>query len=137
MSSHTLFKPAKTLNNEIGNSPETSYPKDMRLATLLSICPTDHEKELGAQQHLFPDYAQMRAHIDTVISSRTRGPAPMMVGSLNEEAGSHNASGDEFVESEDGEVYRLEISNGKRVLTKPWYDVSKGNTKGGGKAKTD
>ena len=30
-------------------------PKDMRLAVLLSMCPTDLEKELTAQQHLFPD----------------------------------------------------------------------------------
>ena len=42
-------------------------PEDMRLAILLSMCPTDLEKELTAQQHLFPDYAQMKAH------SRTRG----------------------------------------------------------------
>ena len=28
-------------------------PKDMRLAMLLSMCPTDLEKELTAQQHLF------------------------------------------------------------------------------------
>ena len=33
-------------------------PKDMRLAILLSTCPTDPEKELAAQQHLFPDHAQ-------------------------------------------------------------------------------
>ena len=30
-------------------------PKDMRLAVLLSMCPTELEKELTAQQHLFPD----------------------------------------------------------------------------------
>ena len=30
-------------------------PKDMRLAVLLSMCPTDLEKELTAQQHLFQD----------------------------------------------------------------------------------
>ena len=49
-------------------------PEDMRLAILLSMCPTDLEKELTAQQHLFPDCAQMKAHIVTVINSRTRGP---------------------------------------------------------------
>ena len=42
------------------------------------MCPTDREGELTAQQHLFPDYAQMRAHIMKVIHSRTRGPTPMM-----------------------------------------------------------
>ena len=41
----------------------------MRLAVLLSTC-TDLEKELTAQQHLFPDYAQMKAHIVTIINSR-------------------------------------------------------------------
>ena len=35
----------------------------MRLAVRLSLFPTDLEKELTAQQHLFPDYAQIRAHI--------------------------------------------------------------------------
>ena len=32
-------------------------PKDMRRAILLSMCPTDLEKGLTAQQHLFPDCA--------------------------------------------------------------------------------
>ena len=35
-------------------------PWCVRLATLLSMCPTGLEKELTAQQHLFPGYAQMR-----------------------------------------------------------------------------
>ena len=48
--------------------------KDMRLGILLAMCPTDLEKELTAHFHLFPDYAQTRAHIVTVISSHTRGP---------------------------------------------------------------
>ena len=97
------------------------------------------QKELTAQQHQFPYNAQMRAHIVTVINSRTRGPAPviMMVGNLSEEASSHVAGSDEFVESEDGELYRLEIRNGKKVFTKLRYDVSKGNAKSGGKGKTD
>ena len=42
-------------------------PNDMRLATLFSMCPTDLETELTAQQHLFPDSAQMRSNIMTVI----------------------------------------------------------------------
>ena len=50
-------------------------PEDIRLAILLSMCPTDLEKELAAQQFLFPDYAQMKAHIVRVIDSRTRGLA--------------------------------------------------------------
>ena len=112
-------------------------PKDMRLAILLSMCPTDLEKELTAQQHLFPDYAQMRAHIVTVINSRTRGPAPMMIGNVNDEASSRDAGSEEFIESEDGELYRLEIRNGKKVFTKSRHDSSKSNTKGGGKGRTD
>ena len=84
-------------------------PKDMRLPILLSLCPTDLEKELTAQPHLFPDHAQMRAHIVTVINGRTGGPAPMMMGNLNEEASKHDARSDEFVD--------LEIRNGKKVFT--------------------
>ena len=112
-------------------------PKDMRLAILLSMCPADLERELTAQQHLFPDYAQMRAHIVTVINNRTRGPAPMMIGNLNDEASSRDAGSEEFMESEDGELYRLEIRNGKKVFTKSRHDSSKSNTKGGGKGRTD
>ena len=112
-------------------------PKDMRLASLLSVCPTDLEKELTAQQHFFPDYAQMRAHFVTVINSRTRGLAPMMMINLSDEDSNHKASSDESVESEDGELYRLEIRNGKKVFTKSRHDSSKRNTKGGGKGGTD
>ena len=115
-------------------------PKDMRLAILLSMCPTDLEKELTSQQHLFPDYAQMKAHIVTVINSRTRGLAPMMMGNLSDDDSSHVASShasDESVEGEDGELYRLEIRNGKKIFTKSTYSSSKGHTKGGGKGKTD
>ena len=65
----------------------------MRLAVLLSPGPTHLEQELATQQHLFPDYA----HVVTVICSRTRGPAPMMMGNLNEEADNHDAGCEEFV----------------------------------------
>ena len=109
--------------------------KDMRLAILLSVCPTDLQKEWTAQQHLFPDYAQMKAHIVTVIKGRTRGLAPMMIGNLSDEDGNHHASSDESVESEDGELYRLEIRNGKKVFTKSRHEPSKGKV--GGKVKTD
>ena len=110
-------------------------PKDMRLAILLSMCPTDLEKELTARQQLFPDYAQMKAHIVTVINSRTHGLAPMMMGTLSDEDSYLHAGSDESVESEDGELYRLEIRNGKKVFTKSCHEPSKG--KGGGKGKTD
>ena len=92
---------------------------------------------MTAQQHLFPDYAQMMAHIVTVINSRTRGPASMMMGNLNEEASNHDTSSDELVEGEDGELCRLEVGNGKRVFTKHRHESIKGNTKGGGKDRTD
>ena len=36
----------------------------------------------------------------TFINCRTRGPAPMTMGNLNEEASNHDASSDEFIESE-------------------------------------
>ena len=77
-------------------------PEDMRLAILLSMCPTDLEKELTSQQHLFPDYAQMNAHIVTVINSRTRGLAPMMMGNLSDDDSSHVASSHASNESVEG-----------------------------------
>ena len=51
----------------------------------------------------------------TVIKSRTRGLAPMTTGNLNDEASNSDASSDEFVESEDGELYCSEIRNGFAV----------------------
>ena len=65
----------------------------MRHAILLSPGPTHLEQELTAQQHLFPGYA----HIVTVICSRTRDPAAMMMGNLNEESNNHDARCEEFV----------------------------------------
>ena len=73
----------------------------------------------------------------TVINSRTRGLAPMMMGNLSDEDNNHHASSAESVESEDGELYPLEIRKGKKVFTESPHDPSKGNTKGGGKGKTD
>ena len=94
------------------------------------------EKQFTAQQHLFPDYAQMKAHMVTVINSRTRGLAPMMMGKLLSDEDNYLHDGnDESVESEDGELYRLEIRNGKKVFTKSRHEPSKG--KGRGKGKTD
>ena len=81
--------------------------EDMRLAVLLSMCPSDLEKELTPQQHLFPDNAQMKAHVMKVINSRTRGLAPMMMGNLSDEDSKHNANSDESVESEDGRTVLL------------------------------
>ena len=109
-------------------------PEEMRLAVLVSMC---LEKELQSQKQVFPDYAQMRSLIVTVINSSTRGPAPMMMGNLKEEARNHDASSDEFVEREDGELHRLKIRDGKKVFTKLWHDSNESNTKGGGKSKTD
>ena len=61
----------------------------------------------------------------------------MMMGNLNDEASNRDAGRDEFLESEDGALYRLEIRNGKKVFTKSRHDSSKSNTKGGGKGRTD
>ena len=82
------------------------------------MCSTKLEKEVTAQQHLFPDHAEKKADIVTVINSRTRGLAPMMMGNLSDEDRNHHARSDESVESDDGELYRLEIRNCKKVFTK-------------------
>ena len=99
------------------------------------MCPTDLEKELTAQQHLFPDCAQRKAPILTVINSRTRGLAPITMGNLSDEDSYLHAGCDESVESEDGELFRLEIRKGKKVFTESRHEPSKG--KRGGKGKTD
>ena len=98
------------------------------------MCPTDIEKELTAQQHQFTDCAQMKAHIVTVINSRKGGLAPMMMRNLSDEDSNHHASEDESVESEDGELYRLEIRNGKKVFFLP-NPSSKSNTEVEGRVK--
>ena len=46
----------------------------------------------------------MKAHSVTVINSRTRGLAPMMMGNLSDEDSNFHAGSDEYVESEDGEL---------------------------------
>ena len=77
----------------------------------------------------------MKAHIVTVINSRTRGFAPMMMGNLSDEDSNHHANSDESVECEDAELYRIKIRSGKKVFTKSRHEPSKG--KGGGKDKSD
>ena len=76
----------------------------------------------------------MKAHNVTVINRRTRGVAPMM-GNFSDEDSNHHASSDESVESDDGELYRFEIINGKKVFTESRPDPNKG--KRGVKGKTD
>ena len=49
----------------------------------------------------------------------------MMMGNLSDVVSSHDASSDELVEGEDGDLYRLEIRNGKKIFTKPWHDSIK------------
>ena len=122
--SHTI-QAWKNLEQRHRERTGDQLPKDLRLAILLSMCPTELEKELTAQQHLFQDWAHMKAHIVTVIDSRTRGLAPMMIGTLSDEDNNHHANSDESVESEDGELYRLEIRSGKKMLTKSRHDSSK------------
>ena len=58
----------------------------------------------------------MKAHIVTVINSRTHGLAPMMMGNLSDEGSNHHANSDESLESEDGELYRLEIRNALNLV---------------------
>ena len=71
----------------------------------------------------------------TVINSRTGGLGSNDDGNLSDEDSNHHANSDDSVESEGGELCRVEIRNGKKVFTKSRLDPSKG--KGGGKGKTD
>ena len=72
----------------------------------------------------------MKVQNVTVINSRTGGLAPMMMGNLSDEDNNHRARSDESVESEERELYRLDIRNEKKVFAKSRHDSSKGNTKG-------
>ena len=58
-----------------------------------------------------------------------------MMGNLSDEDSHLPTGSDENVESEDGELYRLEIRNGKKVFTKSRHETSKG--KGEEKGKID
>ena len=99
-------------------------PKDMTPAMLLA-------KGVDSTATPVPGFQQVRAHIETVINTRTRGAAPMAVGNLDSEVGDSDAGRDEVMESEDGQLYRLEIKNRRRILTMSSH-------KGGGKeGKTD
>ena len=76
------------------------------------------------------------SHCDSYqINSRTRGLAPMMMGTLSDEDSNLHAGSDESVESEGGELHRLEIRNGWKVFTYSRHEPSK--RKGGGKGKID
>ena len=88
-------------------------PNDMRLAIILSV-PNTPGKRVDNAATFFPDYAQMKARSVAVINSRTRGLAPMMMGNLSDEDSYFRAGSDESVESEDGELYRLEIRTARK-----------------------
>ena len=63
--SHTSSNPGKILEQRHRERYGDQLPEDMRLAVLLFMCPTDLEKKLTAQQHLFPDCAQNKgSHCD-------------------------------------------------------------------------
>ena len=98
-------------------------PKDMKPAILMA-------KESTAQQHLFLDFEQVRAHIVTVINTRTRGLLRWLWDIWNSKVGDRAAGSDEVMESEDRQLYRLEIKNRKRILT---LSQGRGSHKGGGK----
>ena len=58
-----------------------------------------------------------------------------MMGNVSDEDSYLHAGSDESVGREDGELYRLEIRNRKKVFTKSRHEPCKG--KGGGKGKID
>ena len=104
-------------------------PKDMRPAILLA-------KGVNSTATPVPGLrTSASAYIVTVINTRTRGAAPKAVENWNSEVGDSGPGSDEAMESEDGQLYRLEIKNRTRILAK---SQGKGSHKGGGKyGKTD
>ena len=126
----TLFKHGKTLNKRHQERTGDKLPKDMKAAIFLA-------KESTAQQHLFLDFEQVRAHIVTVINTRTRGLLRWLWDIWNSKVGDRGAGSDEVMESEDRQLYRLEIKNRKRILT---TSQGRGSHKGGckeGKSDTE
>ena len=93
----------ENLEQDSRNALKASYTETCDLL-FLCMCPTDLEGELTAQ-HLFPDIPQMRGH--TYCDSHTGDPAPMMMANLNEEDSNLDATSDEFLEGEDGELHWL------------------------------
>ena len=88
--SRTFTKPEETLNNDTKSALETSYRK-----------------------HYAHVHVSRRSR--NGVDSRTWGLAPMMLGNVREFVSNH---GDEFLESEDGELLRLNARNGRTVLPK-------------------
>ena len=88
----------------------------------------------------------MKDHILTVISNRTPGVAPMIIGSVDEDfiaryvGGAPRTSGAveevELLESTDGELFRLEMKGGKRILTKFTKRPPRRTVGGSGKPET-
>ena len=90
---HGPISSSKKLDDSLRTSIADKSHKDMRLACILSMCPSDLERVDSTAA--LPQHAQMKAYIVTVIDSRTRGHDPMMMGNLNEEASNHDTSSDE------------------------------------------
>ena len=95
-------------------------PKDTRPAMLLA-------NGVDSTATPVPGFEEVRARIFRVINTRTRVPAPTAVGHLNSEVGDSDSGSDEVMESEDGQRYRLEIKNRKRILT---TSLGRGSLKG-------
>ena len=112
--------------------------QDVRLSILLSMCPTDVEKQLTAQQHLLTDYAQMWAHIMTVINSRSRGPAPRMMGNFDRRGHSNDdasSDGSWKVKMENSTVWKSGTARESSTYSPAFCDggrLSVAGSRGGG-----
>ena len=67
----------------------------MMMEVLCGICPADVSKEIVAQQHLFPTFDALKSHLLTIAHNRSKGPAPMLVGAVDQEDACEDNVGDE------------------------------------------
>ena len=72
----------------------------------------------------------MRAQIVAVLSSRACYLAPIMVGNMNDDASHTDVQGDEIMEGDEVDVYRMEVTNGRKSLPNPSVISGKGDPKG-------
>ncbi len=95
----------------------TKLDDDLMVSGLLAMCPTDLEKELEAQQHLFPSYEKLKGHIHNVIVQRgAKEPEARGLNALNDGEWERDAQRWEKAGVDDSgtELFRLVSSGGPR-----------------------
>ena len=102
-----------------------SMEPEMRLSCLMQMCPAEVERSVQDQQHMFRTYEALRTHLMTLVSLRTKGPAPMLYN-LDAETEIQEDTEYSYHFDEEGELFALSLKT--KVMSK------KGSGKGSGKS---